>query len=229
MVNEKQPRTFTIEALAEFVAAEVEQILVQYDANMRKPTVITGGYLAGSVVSAFAGLSLKQQEALSKLGRGVSVDLAALVLKLAKDAMGGLEPDANQIGGVSEDQPAAPVSIKVNDWAGPAVGSTQLEAEYGVNRSTLYRLQRRNAVIALRTGGRKHVFPLAQFVDGRPVAGLDQISSILSPPRVAWFWLTRRCEALEGVTPLELLKADRVDEVVAAARKHVSTPDNQKT
>lgn len=218
MVNQKQPKSFSSEALAEFVAAEVEQVLVRYDPDMRKPTVVTGGQLAGAVVAAFAALSLKQQEAISKAGNRPSAELAAILARLARDVAGEA---ALSEAPAAEEQPAT-ISIKVNDWAGPAVGSTQLEVKYGINRSTLYRLQRRNAVIALRTGGRKHVFPLAQFVDGRPVAGLDMVSSILTPPRVAWFWLTRPSEALGGAAPLDLLKVDRVDEVVAAARGHAA-------
>ena len=62
-------------------------------------------------------------------------------------------------------------SMLIEDWAGRVAGSTYLEENLRIARSTLHRWQRRNEVVALRKGGRKHVFPLAQFVDGRPVAG----------------------------------------------------------
>lgn len=47
--------------------------------------------------------------------------------------------------------------------------------------------------MALRKGGRKHVFPLAQLVDGRPAMGISEVLAAISNPRLAWFWLTRPC------------------------------------
>ncbi|TIL63077.1 MAG: DUF2384 domain-containing protein, partial [Mesorhizobium sp.] len=69
-----------------------------------------------------------------------------------------------------------------------------------------------------RKGGRKHVFPLAQFVDGRPAAGIRELLAVIANPRLAWFWLTRPSPDLDGRTPLEMLKHDRVREVMLAAR-----------
>ncbi|WP_106726298.1 hypothetical protein [Pseudaminobacter soli (ex Li et al. 2025)] len=220
MNNVKQPRSFSREALAEFVAAEVEQILVRYDKEMNKPVVITGGLVAGAVVAAFAGLSHMQQEALSKNGHRVSRELTTLIAGLATEFFRSGQVSDRTAEEESQNQTPAPVSIKVDDWAGQAAGPTQLELEYGIYRKTLYRLHKRNAVIGLKTGGRKHVYPLAQFIDGRPVDGLVEINTILAPPRVAWFWLTHPCDALGGVEPLELLKLDRIDEVVVAAREY---------
>ncbi|TIL97515.1 MAG: hypothetical protein E5Y74_36480, partial [Mesorhizobium sp.] len=82
-------------------------------------------------------------------------------------------------------------SMLIEDWAGRVAGSTYLEENLRIARSTLHRWQRRGEVIALRKGGRKHVFPLAQFVDGRPVAGIRDVLSLISNPRLAWLWLTR--------------------------------------
>ncbi|WP_426213802.1 antitoxin Xre/MbcA/ParS-like domain-containing protein [Mesorhizobium abyssinicae] len=42
--------------------------------------------------------------------------------------------------------------------------------------------QRHDDVIALRSGARKHVFPLAQFVDGRPTLGIRQVLSSIPNP-----------------------------------------------
>ncbi len=53
----------------------------------------------------------------------------------------------------------------------------------------LHDWQRRGAVIGLLKGERKHVFPLAQFVDGRPVEGMPQVTPIIRNPPVAWQWL----------------------------------------
>ncbi len=76
--------------------------------------------------------------------------------------------------------------------------------------------------VALRKGGRKHVFPLAQFVDGRPVAGIREVVSVIANPRLAWFWLTRPSDRLDGKTPIDLLRQDRIEDVVAAARDYAA-------
>ena len=73
-------------------------------------------------------------------------------------------------------------------------------------------------MVALRKGGRKHVFPLAQFVDGRPVPGISDVLSAITSPRLAWFWLSRPSPELDGRVPIEMLREDMVDDVVQAAR-----------
>ena len=109
-------------------------------------------------------------------------------------------------------------SMLIEDWAGEVAGSTYLEEKFRIPRSTLHRWQRRNEVIALRKGGRKHVFPLAQFVDGRPAAGISEVLAAIANPRLAWFWLTRPSPELDGRIPIEMLKQDMVGDVVPAAR-----------
>jgi hypothetical protein len=108
--------------------------------------------------------------------------------------------------------------MRLEDWAGPVAGPAEIEKTFGTKRSTLHDWQRRGAVIGLLKGERKHVFPLAQFVDGRPVVGMAQVTRIIANPRVAWQWLIRR-KAEMGATPLDLMKSDRLDEVLAAAER----------
>ncbi|WP_292444651.1 hypothetical protein [Mesorhizobium sp.] len=78
---------------------------------------------------------------------------------------------------------------RIDDWAGQVVGPTYLEEHLGIPRSTLHWWQRRNEVVAQRKGSRKHVFPLAQFVDGRPALGIRQVRSLLPNTRLTWRWL----------------------------------------
>ncbi|RAZ76490.1 hypothetical protein DPM35_15645 [Mesorhizobium atlanticum] len=108
-------------------------------------------------------------------------------------------------------------SMLLEDWAGEVAGSTYLEEKLRIPRSTLHRWQRRGEVVALRKGGRKHVFPLAQFVDGRPVLGISDVLSAIANPRLAWFWLTRPAPELSGRVPIEMLRDDMVADVVRAA------------
>ena len=109
-------------------------------------------------------------------------------------------------------------SMLIEDWAGEVAGSTYLEEKLRIPRSTLHRWQRRGEVVALRKGGRKHVFPLAQFIDGRPVPGISEVLSAIANPRLAWFWLSRPSTELDGRVPIEMLREDRVEDVVRAAR-----------
>lgn len=74
------------------------------------------------------------------------------------------------------------------------------------------------SVVALRKGGRKHVFPLAQFVDGRPAPGIGEVLAAITNPRLAWFWLTRPSPELDGRTPIEMLREDMIEDVVRVAR-----------
>lgn len=118
---------------------------------------------------------------------------------------------------------ASPTSIE--DWAGAVAGATELERIYGIRRSTLHEWHKRGAVVGLLRGTRKHVFPLAQFVDGRPVEGVAKVSERISGgPRSAWLWLVTPHGALRGVTPLQALKSGRLEPVLEAADRDFSRP-----
>jgi hypothetical protein len=106
---------------------------------------------------------------------------------------------------------------KVEDWAGPLAGPTELERDFGVARSTLHTWQKQGAVIGLLVGVRKHAFPTEQFVDGRPVTGLAAIVAAIRDPRAAWLWLREPNPGLAGATPLVRLKAGATDKVVEMA------------
>jgi hypothetical protein len=109
---------------------------------------------------------------------------------------------------------------KVEDWAGPVAGPTELERDFGVARSTLHAWQKQGAVIGLLVGVRKHAFPTEQFVDGRPIPGLGVIVEAIGDPRAAWLWLREPNPGLAGAAPLARLKAGASDKVVEVARSN---------
>ena len=109
---------------------------------------------------------------------------------------------------------------RVEDWAGPLAGPTELERDFGVARSTLHTWQRQGVVIGLLVGVRKHAFPTEQFVDGRPVTSLGEVVEAIGDPRAAWLWLREPNPGLAGVTPLARLKAGATDKVVEMARSN---------
>ncbi|KQU87554.1 hypothetical protein ASD12_08580 [Mesorhizobium sp. Root102] len=225
---------FQIQALkqddfAEMVAEEVERALAHHDEAINRPTMVSVGKIAGSIASAVTLLSPKHQRAIDAIHADLpglaSKFVRALAAEAARRGEAGIAGATNPPTTLSADvePPSLPKSddleaMLIEDWAGRVAGSTYLEENLRIARSTLHRWQRRGEVIALRKGGRKHVFPLAQFVDGRPVAGIRDVLSLVSNPRLAWLWLTRPSAQLDGRVPIDLLRQDEVVEVVEAAR-----------
>ena len=109
---------------------------------------------------------------------------------------------------------------KVEDWAGPLAGPTELERDFGVARSTLHTWQKQGAVIGILVGVRKHAFPTEQFVDGRPVTGLGRDCCRHPRPARGMAMVARAHPGLAGVTPLTRLKAGATYKVVEMARSN---------
>ncbi|MFU0506209.1 hypothetical protein ACLKMW_16665 [Pseudaminobacter sp. NGMCC 1.201702] len=197
-----------------FIAKEVERVLAQYNQVVKTNGLISTGSVA--IHSDLAGLA--------------SEFLHTLAAEAARRFSGGLENDevpCLETRNESAHEPHDPhardsegtvASVGIEEWAGRVVGSTYLEKTLRIPRSTLYWWQRRNDVVALRKGSRKHVFPLAQFVDGRPVPGLREVLSSIANPRLAWLWLSRPSALLNGRVPVEMLRQDLVADVISAAR-----------
>lgn len=213
------------------VAEHVERALARYDEAINNPTMVSVGKIAGSIASAVTLLSPKHQRAIDAIHADLpglaSKFVRALAAEAARRSEAGAAVSSPMASLADVDQPALPSprnqsddleSMLIEDWAGRVAGSTYLEDNLHIARSTLHRWQRRGEVVALRKGGRKHVFPLAQFVDGRPVAGISGVLSLIGNPRLAWLWMTRPAAELDGRVPIDLLRQDQVEEVVEAAR-----------
>lgn len=107
----------------------------------------------------------------------------------------------------------------LESWAGPVAGPVEIEKQLHVARSTLNEWHRRNAVIGLLRGERKHVYPLEQFVDARPLQGISEVAKIAPDERAAWLWLRQPHGRFDMRPPLDLLKAGRRDEVIQTAER----------
>lgn len=114
---------------------------------------------------------------------------------------------------------APPAPARLANWAGDVVGSTKLDRDYGIPRTTLHGWQKQHRVVALLSGTRKHVFPLAQFVDSRPVEGLAEVIVAAGSPRAAWLWLVQGHASLDAQAPLDRLKAGDVLSVTTLAER----------
>jgi transposase-like protein len=117
---------------------------------------------------------------------------------------------------------AEPISLEA--WAGPTAGATTLERKFGIPRSTLQAWRRQNAVIGLLKGVKREVFPLRQFVDGRPVQGIAAVAETIAAPRVAWFWLISPHPELSGRSPMDVLEQGRAAEVATLAKADYDQP-----
>lgn len=222
------------EALAGLVAEAVQQALVHHGIAPDTHALASTGAIAGSVAAALTFLSQTQRLAVETVRGEWTAFATEFVQSMADKATRRRdtaivaidEPTtAAEPGKAARYPPGERMlqSMLIEDWAGEVAGSTYLEEKFRIPRSTLHRWQRRNEVIALRKGGRKHVFPLAQFVDGRPAAGISEVLSAIANQRLAWFWLTRATPELGGRIPIEMLKQDMVQEVVLAARGFATT------
>ena len=143
----------------------------------------------------------------------IELDLPAIAEASQGEGLGplvGVEEGKRALGELA-------VSRRLEDWAGPVAGASALARDFGIARSTLHRWQQEGEVVALLKGTRKHVFPIAQFIDGRPVGGIGDVTRLAGNHRAAWVWLSRPNPVLGGRRPIELLVEDRRSEVLDAA------------
>ena len=233
------PKSFEIgtesgqDELASLVAKEVQRVLAQYDHLIKAHGSDSSCMVAGNSAGGDALTPTRQRaihDDLSGLASEFVHRLAAeAALRLNRGVCEISSPMARIEGAQKSAVPNTQIplrdleSTRIQDWAGQAAGPTYLEEHFGIPRSTLHWWQRHNDVVALRKGARKHVFPLAQFVDGRPAPGIRQVLASINNPRLAWFWLIRPSPHLDGRVPIEMLRQDLVEEVVLATRDFSST------
>ncbi|WP_183658356.1 antitoxin Xre/MbcA/ParS-like domain-containing protein [Brucella daejeonensis] len=214
--------------------ADVLKVLARYNPGLSKPALVATGKVMAVVSAAAARLSVEQQRRIaanetelvhiveavvSELATKSSHTLAKVPVEKFVEVSQGMGP--GQL--VDKDEGRRRLAefakpTRIEDWAGAVAGPGDIEKKFGTKRSTLHDWHKRGAVIGLLKGERKHVFPLAQFVDGRPVEGMAQIMRIIHNPRVAWRWLTDLKPSIGG-TPLEHLKKGNLEVVLDAAER----------
>lgn len=221
--------------VAERVASKVTNAL-KSDRAFESGSLALSAHIAGAAAAAVLNLPAEARLELTKrqaeLMRGVrrlvetfSDDLGRGKIKLAVPET--VEPSKGEgLGPVVSAEEGRrllkefAVARKIEDWAGSVAGASELSRDYGIPRSTLHRWQHCDEVIGLLKGTKKHVFPVEQFIDGRPARGISAIVGLAGGHRVAWLWLRQANPVLNGRPPIELLKQDRVDEVVDTARAY---------
>lgn len=221
--------------VADRVASKVTNAL-KSDRAFESGSLALSAHIAGAAAAAVLNLPVEARQELAKrqaeLMRGVrrlvetfSHDVAPAKITLA--APQTVEPSKGEgLGTVVSAEEGqrflrgVAIARKIEDWAGPVAGASELSRDYGIPRSTLHRWQHSDEVIGLLKGTKKHVFPVEQFVDGRPARAIPAIVGFAGGHRVAWLWLRQPNPVLGGRTPIDLLKQDRIDEVVDTARAY---------
>lgn len=211
------------------VASEVNDALTRQP-GLAKAAAANTAQIVGAVAAAVMSLSPAQQKRL----KGKSNDVADMIAAFARDEAPAerifipepVDIEHSKGSGFGEllnieegRRRLSEYATKgpIEEWAGPVAGSSLL-SECGIARSTLHDWQKRGEVVALLVGARKHAYPLEQFVDGRPVEGLARVVAVAPSPRSAWLWLVQPSPLLGNQRPIDLLKRDRIDDVVEAAR-----------
>lgn len=220
--------------LNQAAVADVLKVLARHNPGLSKPALVATGKVMAVVSALAARLPIEQQRRIAADETELAHIVEAAVAELAAKPGHGLTEvqlekpvEVSRGAGLGQSvdldegrRRLADVATptRIEDWAGPVAGPGDIEKKFGTKRSTLHDWHKRGAVIGLLRGERKHVFPLAQFVDGRPIEGMPQVTKVIRNPRVAWQWLIQPKPSIGG-TPLDKLKNGNLGEVLEAAER----------
>jgi hypothetical protein len=209
---------------------ELVGMFVKHNPQTPRRLAETAGRLTAALGGAAAKLTVElQRELMAHQAELPGIIIAVVATLQSRGRMNGDGPVHEKVGeGIGEQLDHGEASRRLNayiplgrveDWAGETAGPAEIERKYGIRRSTLHDWQKRHAAIGLLSGVRKHVFPIAQFIDSHPVPGLAHIVASAGAPRTAWRWLIEPHPSLHGRAPLDRLKQGdvaRVTELVEA-------------
>lgn len=105
-------------------------------------------------------------------------------------------------------------------WAGELKTPSELAKILGVSRTTIDNWRKDDDVIAFPKGKNSHIYPVRQFISGRPLVGLKEVCNAANrEPRVIWRWLITPHLDFSGKSPLDVLEDGGVDIVVEAVKR----------
>lgn len=194
------------------------------------PTALPGAVdviaeLAAVIASQLLAETQANQRALKTLKDDIAEFGTEFVFQIVKEARKDVRDRIRKTTAASPS--AQGDAFLADDWAGPVAGPTLIERHFGIPRSTLYRWQKRGEVVWLNTRtSKKPVFPLRQFVDGKPADGIAEISEAMGGPRSAWQWLITPHSAFDGSTPLDALLKGRTSKVIEMAQEDGQRSDH---
>ena len=214
--------------------SDILDVLARHNPGVPKAALKNKSKVVAAIAAAAVRLSEEQQRRILAHEKVLGKTMESVVADLAGERLGELlRVETDKAVEVSEGEGMGHLldeaegrrrlamiaeQGRLEDWAGPVAGPSEIERKFGTRRSTLHEWQKRGAVIGLLKGERKHVFPLAQFVDGRPIEGMSEVVRVIGNPRAAWQWLIQSKPSIGGA-PLERLKKGHVSQVVDAAER----------
>jgi hypothetical protein len=100
------------------------------------------------------------------------------------------------------------------------LSSDELATRAGLKtRQSVHDRLRKGRVIGWEGARRGYVFPAGQLDErGRPLVGIGRIAAMFPDGYAAWAWLNTPLAALDGASPLSLLKQGKVEAVITAAQ-----------
>ncbi|MBI1622730.1 antitoxin Xre/MbcA/ParS-like domain-containing protein [Aquamicrobium zhengzhouense] len=110
------------------------------------------------------------------------------------------------------------VDVDLETIAGPLGDAAEIERKLGIPLPLLAQWHEQKQVVALKGKEECSFYPLAQFVDGKPIDGIKEVLEFIPHPRTAWMWLIRLKPSIGGM-PLELLRQRKLYDVLAAAER----------
>ena len=87
------------------------------------------------------------------------------------------------------------------------------------NRQSVHNWLKKGRVVGWAGAKRGVVLPPEQLdVRGRPIEGIETVLPLFADGYAAWIWLTTPSSALDGQTPLSMLREGEIESVLEAAR-----------
>lgn len=199
------------------IAKQIGELLREHDPTLHLPGIRTASGLAAMIAAQIAVQPQSVQRSMASLEDHLTELATDFVANVVETAQSNLDQ------GIKRFYAAAPINRDglqlPDDWAGPVAGPSLIEKHFGINRSTLHRWHKRGDCIALNAKtSKKPVFPLKQFLDGRPVDGLAQVITVFGDQREAWQWLIAPNTELDDEPPIDLLIEGEQDRVIELAR-----------
>lgn len=206
------------EDLEAAVYANLTSIIKSHDPTVAASGVRIAAKLSAIIASQIAVHPQTAQKALKAIEDDISEYATTFVGELVNIATKSVGEEVKRFRAAPPPVRQKSMMELADDWAGPVAGPTVIERHYGIPRSTLYRWQKANEAVAIdsRTS-RKPLFPLLQFVDGRPADGISKMISIFGSQRDAWKWLVTPHPKFDGERPLDRLLAGEVEHASAVA------------
>ncbi len=177
--------------VAERVTNKVTNAL-KSDKAFESGTLALSAHIAGAASAAVLDLPLEARQELRKrqaeLTQGINRLIKSFGKKPVYSKIGLTRPDVVEpsngdgLGTIVSDEEGQQllndiaVARKIEDWAGEAVGATELSRDYGIPRSTLHRWQHSNEVIALLKGTKSMSIRLSNSLTDAPQEGFPPSS-----------------------------------------------------